>query len=605
MKLEKSHLEKELQVAQSKVPATPPPPPAASTKSGSSKPTPKTTRDTTLITELNQEVELLRKKNTMFQKQIKEYEAKISYLQSMVSNGNGSGSKSNTTNHGFHEEVKEDELRAIRSQLDAKEGILQEVSYQRDRLQTLFDSCNDTLQVLQGEYQSLQQQYDAVQESQQHSAETMQQLQQEVRIRQQQCQQMEEECRQLKLQVATLQQQQQQQQSSRPLPQVPSVAASESTTTTTAAASSNALVKLRLHEERIQQLQHENQVLQSTITQLQSDQLLTKERYSTQQIAVNDESHRIVALEDLIVTYKHQIETLQHTQNNLQQEVVTYLKDKDSLERKISLQSHQLDDEVNKRKLAETQCIQIQTQMETLSFQHHQVKDMISRYEVKYQHQQEQLQQYEHVMERLQIDKQHWHDEKDLLETRLHEQEDKINQLKQVLQEVDTQRDELQDQVESLEDQVKMKSMETKHYHEQQMEYQQMITSQEKTIQSKQHEITQLMKFSQEMDGKLHVLLEEKQTLQRQCHDKLRKEGVMSEDLMLMTKENQALSSELSRLCHERDSFLQQLREHMTQLQLMESNKHSLEIEKHDLLENYRVVVKEKRKMEDEVRLLR
>jgi len=89
--------------------------------------------------------------------------------------------------------------------------------------------------------------------------------------------------------------------------------------------------------------------------------------------------------------------------------------------------------------------------------------------------------------------------------------------------------------------------------------------------------------------------------LQFQYNHKAKSESYQQEDLLLITKENQSLSQELAQF-HTENNQLQQVIYQYKQTELLMNNSvHALEIEKKDLLNHYRILLKEKRKLQKDI----
>jgi chromosome segregation ATPase len=73
---------------------------------------------------------------------------------------------------------------------------------------------------------------------------------------------------------------------------------------------------------------------------------------------------------------------------------------------------------------------------------------------------------------------------------------------------------------------------------------------------------------------------------------------------MLMTKENQALTSELAETAAERDRLRNRLAEVVQAMASLEQARRAIEIERSDLLDSYRAVLNEKRKLENDLNAL-
>ena len=75
-------------------------------------------------------------------------------------------------------------------------------------------------------------------------------------------------------------------------------------------------------------------------------------------------------------------------------------------------------------------------------------------------------------------------------------------------------------------------------------------------------------------------------------------------DLMLMTQENQAYTSQLSTLAHEKEVLLQKITELTNVQHTMQQNYRALELERDDLVQSYRTVLQEKKRLEHDCHVL-
>lgn len=94
-------------------------------------------------------------------------------------------------------------------------------------------------------------------------------------------------------------------------------------------------------------------------------------------------------------------------------------------------------------------------------------------------------------------------------------------------------------------------------------------------------------------------------SLRRQLQQSQSESGAAARDLALMTRENQALTSQLSGAAGDRDHLRARLGELAAALAGMEQAKCALEIERGDLLETYRAVIQEKRQVEGDLSNMR
>lgn len=132
------------------------------------------------------------------------------------------------------------------------------------------------------------------------------------------------------------------------------------------------------------------------------------------------------------------------------------------------------------------------------------------------------------------------------------------------------------------------------------------------TNNSLEEKIEELNKFIFQLQSDLQQVDQQYQGLQQQ-HDELKfhfqcktkNESYQNEDLLLLTKENQSLSMELSQY-HTENHQLQELIKNLKQDEVtLKNSLYELEIEKKDLLNHYRIVLKEKRKLEQDVKAIR
>ncbi len=124
--------------------------------------------------------------------------------------------------------------------------------------------------------------------------------------------------------------------------------------------------------------------------------------------------------------------------------------------------------------------------------------------------------------------------------------------------------------------------------------------------------IEELNKFIFQLQSDLQHLDQQYQGLQQQHEElkfhfqcKTKNESYQNEDLLLLTKENQSLSIELSQY-HTENHQLQEAIKNLKHDEIsLKNSLYELEIEKKDLLNHYRIVLKEKRKLEQDVKAIR
>ena len=612
LKAEKQQLEKEVQLLQSKLIDNPPTTSSLRKSPGTTQAAAKSKTspvDGNLVADLNRDVETLRKKNMALEKQVHDLEAKLTFVQSKQS----STPVHSRTAFGAGSQ----EPSVLFGQLKEKEHTIHELQFHKDKLQTMFDAADEALRSLQEKHQILNHDYEHLQEAFHKQEEEFEQNQKVLS-------QMTFSYDALKTDLVQLSNEKSQLQVD--LSKVRKILAeSESNRRLESMTGRDG----RAHEEegtpapntyighntKYDELFHENDGLRRQVMHLQSELTLCQDRFQVLQGQLEEHQARQDFFENgnvqtggngqsIASSYKKQLEELTREKRSLVEELSQMMSLKEQLSLKCNIQTHNLEEEKSKKKVAEFQVISIQKECDEITFKYNQVKDLLTRVETNYDITQSKLSSCEEMIKKLTTDRNHILDESLRYTNQLQEKDLAIASLKEVIQTLDTERDKLQDAIESLEDQVHLKTTENRTLTEQLQAIRNMVIGHEKTIQNKQQELNQVQKIVQDLDGKNNALQMERSELIKALQEKGRREGTMSEDLLLMTKENQALSSELSKVCSDRDQLSLQVRELIQQLQYSESNKHGMEVEKQDLLDNYRLVIKERRRVEDELKSL-
>ena len=133
----------------------------------------------------------------------------------------------------------------------------------------------------------------------------------------------------------------------------------------------------------------------------------------------------------------------------------------------------------------------------------------------------------------------------------------------------------------------------------------QLLDRAEKRTAGATGELHATQRQSAALEARLASLKEENLELKRRVGMKNKEAGGATEDLMLMTKENQALTYELAEIASERDRLQRRVLEVAQLLAAREQSKKGVEMEKADLLDAYRAVLQDKRKLEEDVGALR
>ena len=179
-----------------------------------------------------------------------------------------------------------------------------------------------------------------------------------------------------------------------------------------------------------------------------------------------------------------------------------------------------------------------------------------------------------------------------------------IRDLKEALQNLDDERDSLQNQLDAMVEQHEQREVVRKNQEQQILSLKKINEMSEKKLQGCSGDVTAMQKTCAALEGRINSLKEENIELQRKLAQRNTEIGGTSEDLMLMTKENQALTHELAEITSDRDRLRLRITEVVQSMSSLEQSRRAIEIERSDLLESYRAVLQEKRKMESELHAL-
>ena len=179
--------------------------------------------------------------------------------------------------------------------------------------------------------------------------------------------------------------------------------------------------------------------------------------------------------------------------------------------------------------------------------------------------------------------------------------EQTIRNLNETLQNLDKERDYLQAQLDVEAEYKVSMEQKMKHYESQTGQYRDMVDKAEKRSQYASQELNTASRQISILEARLNSAKDEVIELKRHLQGKSQEIGGASEDLMLMTKENQALTSELAEASHERDRMRARIVEFGEVVAGLEHSKRAVEIEKEDILQSYRTVIQEKTKLESDL----
>ncbi len=190
------------------------------------------------------------------------------------------------------------------------------------------------------------------------------------------------------------------------------------------------------------------------------------------------------------------------------------------------------------------------------------------------------------------------------LRNALQEKENREEDLQEVIKNLDDSRDTIQNQLDSEQEAKAVQDQTLRALEQKNLQLRQALEQTEKKLKNASNEMNQSQNNIRNLDGRLKTLKDENLELKRRYGMKNADVAGAAEDLMLMTKENQALTAELADTAGERDRLRHRVSEIMQRMASIEQSRKALEVERQDLLDTYRSVLSEKRAMENELSAL-
>ena len=190
------------------------------------------------------------------------------------------------------------------------------------------------------------------------------------------------------------------------------------------------------------------------------------------------------------------------------------------------------------------------------------------------------------------------------LQDKFKEVTDRLEDTQRALYALDKERDESQNALDNADEQIRQKDKVIEQSGIQLKQLKTLINSSEQKLRAAAGEVRSLQNQCKVADSRIASLKEENGELLKQRSIQKTEINAAAEDLMLMTRENQALTTDLATTGTEND----RLRDRISQLSQattgLEQAKRALEIERADLIESYRNVIKDKRKLEADMQSL-
>lgn len=338
--------------------------------------------------------------------------------------------------------------------------------------------------------------------------------------------------------------------------------------------------------------------LQSELALLQQRHADTKARQDeAQQLHVDVHNQSVGTAQQLILTRK-ELQARAESEMRLQQVIATTEEERDLLRRQL--------EELSRRNKSDKSDLQraISQRQEAVD-RSEELKVLIANLEANVRANSQKQHRLVIEAERTGEELQHWEAEKARLLAVIEENERRAHDQQDALQRIDRERDSLQEQVDAMEEEATQHRT-VLHSHEQRFSSLKHVLEQtERKVQTISIELTSAQRHAQAADARLNASQLEVNELKRRFSQKTIEVGGAAEDLMLMTRENQALTSELVEVSGERDRLQQRLQQVLHASASTEHARRSVEVERSDLLSTYRTVLQEKRKLEDDLTQLR
>ncbi len=350
-------------------------------------------------------------------------------------------------------------------------------------------------------------------------------------------------------------------------------------------------------------LQHGDET--TLVAQYQSDLTLWQQRYASLKEQLEEVQHRQSTAQtqnlgtvQQLNTTRRDLQTQAEAALRLQQQVANVEEERDMLRARL--------DELNRRSKNDKADLQraIGERQEALE-RNEELKVLVSTLEASVRANAQKQHRLAVEVERGGEEQQHWEAEKSRLLAAMDEKDRRVRDQQESLKKIDYERDLLQEQVDALEEEVSRFHTVHKDHEHRYTSLHTVLEQTERKVQTLSAELTSAQRHAQGADARLNAAQLEIQELKRRFSQKSAEVGGAAEDMMLMTRENQALTSELVEMSAERDRLQQRLQQVLHVSAEREHARRCVETERTELVNTYRVVLQEKRKLEEDLTHLR
>jgi chromosome segregation ATPase len=190
------------------------------------------------------------------------------------------------------------------------------------------------------------------------------------------------------------------------------------------------------------------------------------------------------------------------------------------------------------------------------------------------------------------------------LKSQLADKDARVSEVLSSLASLDQARDAMQNELDTYQENDLTLRKELAGASQREGQQQRLIEQTERRLREVSDDLASTRRACKELDARMAAMREENSELKRRYGMRNADMAGAAEDLMLMTKENQALTNELAECATDRDRMRSKVQELMARLHTTDQGKRALEIEREDLINTYRVVLGDKRKVENELNAL-
>jgi chromosome segregation ATPase len=191
------------------------------------------------------------------------------------------------------------------------------------------------------------------------------------------------------------------------------------------------------------------------------------------------------------------------------------------------------------------------------------------------------------------------------LKTVLVDREASILTLQRNLEGLDAERDRLQELLDCADERDSQTGVVTRQLEAGGAQLQQVVQQLEKKLSVSAKELVHAHRQSAVIEARLNAVQNDLVSLGRRYQESQSEVDSAAKDLQLMTRENQALTSELASVSAEKERLKARVGELMQSLAGTQQSFRALEMEKNDLLETYRSVIQDKRRVEGDLGAMR